>query len=535
MSEVVDDANNPSKMNGAQALIQTLVDSGVDTCFMNPGTSEMHFVAALDDVPEMRGVLTLFEGVATGAADGFGRMAGRPASTLLHLGPGLGNGIANLHNARRAQTPLVNIVGDHATYHKELDAPLESDIAALAGNVSGWVHTSEVSSSVAQDAANAVAAASSHPGQVATLILPADVCWEEASGAASPVEPAPATTVSDKSVDEAVAILRDCQAKTGSAAILLGGSLGQTAALEAASRICQATGAKLLAETFPTRLQRGAGIPAVERLAYLADFARMQLEGVRHLFLVGSSEPVSFFAYPGKPGRVAPEGAALHVLATPKQDGLIALQAVADVLAPTASSFLAAPVSRPQLPTGNLDAQSVAQAIGALMPEGAIISDEANTAGIFLPGSTAGAPPHDWLCLTGGAIGQGMPLATGAAMASPGRRVINVEADGSAMFTLQALWTQAREGLDVTTIVLNNGSYAVLKMELDRVGAQEAGPLASAMLDISGPRLDFVSLATGMGVPATRATTAEEFVSQLRASLAAEGPSLIEAMVPAGL
>ena len=535
MSEANEPNDGETSMNGAQALIQTLVDSGVDTCFMNPGTSEMHFVAALDDVPQMRGVLTLFEGVATGAADGFGRMADRPASTLLHLGPGLGNGIANLHNARRARTPLVNIVGDHATYHKELDAPLESDIAALAGNVSGWVHTSQSSDSVAQDTANAVAAASGSPGQVATLILPADVCWNQANGSAPPVEVASSAGVPENLINQATAILKTGQANPGSTALLLGGSLGQTPALEAASRICRATGAKLLTETFPTRLARGAGIPAVERLAYLAEFAQMQLDGIQHLFLVGSTEPVSFFAYPDKPGRLAMNGCEIHVLSAPDQDGLGALQAIADLVGAPANSFLAAPASRPELPTGTLDAQAVGQVVGALMPEGAIISDEANTAGIFLPGSTAGAPPHDWLCLTGGAIGQGMPLATGAAMASPGRRVINVEADGSAMFTLQALWTQAREGLDVTTIILNNGSYAVLKMELDRVGAQEAGPLASAMLDISQPRLDFVSLAAGMGVPATRATTAEEFVNQLQKSLASEGPSLIEAMVPASL
>ncbi len=522
-------------MNGAQAMMRTLVRSGVDTCFMNPGTSEMHFVAALDDVPEMRGVLTLFEGVASGAADGFARMADRPACTLLHLGPGLGNGIANLHNARRARTPVVNIVGDHATYHKALDAPLESDIDALAGNVSGWVRSSKLASAVARDAADAVAAAMAPPGQVATLILPADVCWSDADGPVDPVVALTPSAVEERAIDEVAKVLTENAGSPGSVALLLGGSVGRTQGLEAASRICGATGAKLLAETFPTRLERGAGRPTVERLAYLAEFAQMQLDGVSHLILVGSTEPVSFFAYPGKAGRLSPEGCTIHRLASPADDHTAALEAIADTLGAPADAFERAEVGRPEAPTGSLTAQSLCAAVGALMPEGAIVSDEGNTAGLFLPGATAGGPPHDWLCLTGGAIGQGMPLSVGAALACPDRRVINIQADGSAMYTLQSLWTQAREASDVTTIILNNGSYAVLNMELDRVGAEEAGPRASAMLDISGPRLDFVSLAAGMGVPATRAETADEFVEQLGRSLATEGPTLIEAMVPAGL
>ncbi|EUA00869.1 thiamine pyrophosphate enzyme, N-terminal TPP binding domain protein [Mycobacterium kansasii 732] len=182
-------------MNGAQALISTLVDGGVDVCFANPGTSEMHFVAALDTVPQMRGILTLFEGVATGAADGYARIADRPAAVLLHLGPGLGNGLANLHNARRARVPIVVVVGDHATYHKKYDAPLESDIDALAGTVSGWVRRTQVAADVGTDTADAVAASRWGP-QISTLILPADASWSDgaAPGATAPERPAPAGT-----------------------------------------------------------------------------------------------------------------------------------------------------------------------------------------------------------------------------------------------------------------------------------------------------------------------------------------------------
>jgi len=515
-------------VNGAQALIRTLVDAGVDVCFMNPGTSEMHFVAALDDVPEMRGVLALFEGVATGAADGYGRMADKPAGVLLHLGPGLGNGLANLHNARKGHTPVVNIVGDHATYHKQYDAQLESDIETVARNVSSWIRTSDDVATVAADAAEAVAVASGPPAQVATLILPADTCWlegAEPAPAQAPAEPAP--------VDEAaVGAAADALLGDEPAAIFVGGRACRADALADAGRIANHTGAKLLAETFPTRIERGAGRVPVERLGYLAEFAAMQLDGLKHLVLVDAKSPVSFFAYPDKASDLVPEGCTVHVLNDRDGDPAAALAALAAAVeAPEGTATIQEPV-RPELPTGPLDAEAVAKALGALMPEGAIVSDEGNTSGLFAPGLTAGAPAHDWLCLTGGAIGQGLPVALGAAVACPDRQVIALQADGSAMYTLQSWWTMAREGLNVVSIILNNSSYAVLNMELARVGASAGGEKAKAMLDLTGPGLDFVALATGMGVRASRATTADEFVDQLRDALATDGPAVIEAVIP---
>lgn len=517
-------------MNGAQALIRTLVDADVDVCFMNPGTSEMHFVAALDAVPEMRSVLALFEGVATGAADGFARVAGRPAAALLHLGPGLGNGLANLHNARRARTPVVNIVGDHATYHAKYDAPLQSDIVSIARGVSGWIRTSTDPTEVAGDAADAVAAACGPPGQVATLILPADVCWSDSNGPATPRPLGSRSPVDGNVLDEVAAVL----ASGEPAALLLGGSAMLEDGLVAASRLAAATGAKLMAETFPARAERGAGLPTVERLAYLAEFAQMQLDGLRHLVLVDAGSPVSFFAYPDKASDLVPEGCTVHVLSAPGDDAVAALAALAD-RAGSPPEAARQEATRPDRPTGALDAQTLAAAIGALLPEGAIVADEGNTAGLFVSGATAGCPRHDWLCLTGGSIGYGMPVATGAAVAAPDRRVLNLQADGSAMYTLQSLWTQAREGLDVTTIICSNRSYAVLNLELSRVGAEEPGPRALDMLDLTRPELDFVSLARGMGVPAERATTAEELTGALERSLATEGPSLVEAVLPATL
>ncbi|MDQ6852439.1 MAG: acetolactate synthase large subunit [Actinomycetota bacterium] len=516
-------------MNGAQALIRTLVGAGVEVCFTNPGTSEMHFVAALDSVPEMRSTLGLFEGVVTGAADGYGRMADKPAATLLHLGPGLGNGLANLHNARRARTPLVNVVGDHATYHKQHDAPLESDIESVARTVSGWMRSSQRTGDVARDAAEAVAAAMGPPGQVATLILPADVSWGEGAESARPKPPAARAAVADDVVDAVAKVLVSGEP----CALLVGGSVTREPGLLAASRVANATGAKLLGETFPARLERGAGRPPLERLGYLAEFMTAQLSGMRHLVLVDAKAPVSFFAYPGKPSYLVPDGCDVHVLAEGADDAIGALEQLAEVVGDAEPTLQ--PQQRPDLPTGELTGEAVANAVGALLPENAIISDEANTAGLWVAAATAGAPPHDLLTLTGGAIGQGLPAATGAAVACPDRKVVCLEADGSAMYTLQALWTQAREGLDVTTVIFNNRSYAILNLELSRVGAESPGPKALDMLDLSRPDLDFAALAKGMGVEATRATTADEVVSALVRGLASPGPYLVDAVLPARL
>ncbi|MGI9601913.1 MAG: acetolactate synthase large subunit [Acidimicrobiales bacterium] len=514
--------------NGARALVQTLVDSGVDVCFTNPGTSEMHFVAALDDVPAMRGILGLFEGVVTAAADGYARMAGRPAATLLHLGPGLGNGLANLHNARRGHTPVVNIVGDHATYHKQFDAPLESDIDAIAGSVSGWFHRSMSPDTVAGDAAAAVTAAMTPPGQVATLVLPADVCWLPAAGGAAPPNPVPTPAAPDPdAVAQAAEALRSGKVCT----LLVGGRSMSAAGSRTAARIAHHTGARLLSETFPARQERGGGVPDIPRLAYLAEFAEMQLDGTERLILVDTTEPVSFFAYPGKASVLAPSEAQVITLAGGGHDPLATLEALADELGATEPAPAPA-ANRPERPTGALDTESLAAAIGATLPDDAVVVDEANTSGLSIPGATAAGPSHDWLCLTGGAIGIGLPLALGAAVACPDRRVLAVEADGSAMYTMQALWSMARENLDVTTVIANNGSYAVLNMELGRVGAEAGGPQARSMLDLHNPDLDFVALAEGMGVDAVRVDTADDLTKHLDRCHQEAGPHLIEAMVP---
>jgi acetolactate synthase-1/2/3 large subunit len=512
-------------VNGAQALINTLVDGGVDVCFANPGTSEMHFVAALDTVAQMRGVLALFEGVATGAADGYARIADKPAAVLLHLGPGLGNGLANLHNARRARVPMVVVVGDHATYHKKYDAPLESDIDALAGSVSGWVRRTATAAEVAIDTAEAISACRAG-SYISTLILPADASWSDGAHPAIP-RPAQPAAADPLLVPEVKEVLRSGEPTV----IMVGGDATRAPGLSAAARIAAATGARLLCETFPTRLERGAGIPAVDRLAYFAEAAAGQLDGAKHLVLAGAKSPVSFFAYPNMPSDLVPAGCEVHLLAE-YSGAADALAALADELAPDTVAAVAA-ASRPQLPTGGLTSASAAEVIGALLPDRAIVVDESNTSGLLLPQATAGAPAHDWLTLTGGAIGYGIPTAVGAAIAAPDRPVLCLESDGSAMYTISGLWTQARENLNVTTVLYDNSAYDILRIELQRVGAGSApGPKALNLLDLSGPTMDFVKISEGMGVPARRVSTAEEFAEALRAAFAEPGPHLIDAVVP---
>ena len=511
-------------MNGAEALLRTLVGSGVDVCFANPGTSELQFVAALDRVPAMRAVLTLFEGVATGAADGYARVAGKPAATLLHLGPGLANGWANLHNARRARIPLVNVVGDHATYHQRFDAPLQSDLWGLARSASAWQRSTTRPQDVGADAAEAVAASYGPPGGIATLIVPADVSWGDGAAPAAPQPVAPLPLVPHETVESLARVL----GSSDRVALLIGGAATRERGLEAAARIASATGAKLLCETFPALLARGGGLPDVEKLAYYGETALDQLEGTRHLVLAGARAPASFFAYPGKPSHLVPAGTILHELAGPAHDVAGALDALAGAL-DASTPAPRTPEGRPPRPSGPLSPQSMAAAVGHVLPDTAIVVDESVTSGLAVPGATSGGPRHDWLSLTGGSIGQGLPAATGAAVAAPGRRVVCLEADGSAMYTIQSLWTQAHEGLDVTTVVLANHAYAILQFELARVGTSGDGSRAQAMLDFGHPGLDFVALARGMGVPAERASRADELVSLLERSFSNDGPMLIEA------
>ena len=516
-------------MNGAESLLTTLTKNGIEVCFTNPGTSEMHFVAALDEVEGMRCVLCLFEGVLSGAADGYARMKGKPASTLLHLGPGLGNALANIHNAKKGHVPMVNIVGDHATYHLKYDAPLTADIEGIARPVSHWVHTSSSSSEIARDAAEAVLQAGI--GQISTLILPADVSWgDNPNGAAAAVAvPGPATVPATR-VNEAAVRLRS-GAKT---LILMGGREVTAAQGLLVSKITQVSGSHAMIEVLPGKVARGAGTAVIDRLAYLAELAIDSLKEVEQLILVGASDPVSFFAYPDVASAMAPPACDRFILAGPNDDIEAALSALVGALGATDIEPQSNPLSLPDLAEGELDAGKVGMAIAHYLPENTVLVDEAITSGMLVNMFTATARPHDQLNQTGGSIGWGLPAALGAAIACPDRKVVCMEGDGSAMYTIQALWTMAREQTDITVVIFNNRKYSILEMEFGRTGARGGipGPSAASMLDISSPDMDFVAMAQGMGVSATRATTAEEFNEQFAQAMAQSGPRLIDAIVP---
>lgn len=520
-------ATDTPPMNGAESLVKSLLDSGLDTCFTNPGTSEMHFVAALDHVPGMRSILVLQEGVATGAADGYFRLAGKPACTLLHLGPGLANGLSNLHNAKKAGSGVVNIVGEHAVSHIELDAPLTSDIEGIARPVSHWVHTSLSATHVGADAAKAVHAANIAPGQVATLMLPSDTAWNDGGevAAAIPVDPRPAFDAS--ALEDAIAALSGPDSL-----LLLGGAALTEDMLVIAGRIAAKTGCKLLSEWSNARLERGAGRVAIDRVPYPIDQALEALKPYKRIVLVGARAPIGFFAYPGKPAILTADGANIIDLCKTSQDIAGALTAICDGTgaADTAPAHVAQSVT-PDKPTGPLDPGGIADVLGRTIPEDAIVVDEAITTGRSFFPATAGAPKHTWLNNCGGSIGYGMPVAIGAAVACPDRKVLALVGDGSAMYTVQALWTMAREGLDVTIVIFANRVYKILRGELTNVGVTNAGPKAMDMLSLDQPTLKFVEMAQSMGVEATQVSDCAALELAIETGLATKGPYLIEAVL----
>ena len=515
-------------MNGAESLLRSLVANGVDVCFANPGTSEMHFVAALDDVPGMRPVLVLQENVATGAADGYGRMAGRPACTLLHLGPGLANGLANLHNARRAASPIVNIVGDHAASHLQYDAPLTSDIKGFAQPVSDWVHSSSSARDVGADAAMAVKVALEYPGRIATLILPADTAWNEAEGVAGRVTRPAAAHVSDDTVDR-IATLIEQGCKT---TIIMRGEALQERGLKAAGKIAAHTGARLMCDTFTPRLRRGAGCVPVERLPYFSEQVVEFLAGTELIILVGTKPPVSFFGYPDKASWLTPQGCRLAVLAQPQEDGVGALEALGEACGAANARPVVAERETPNYAmTGPLSAEFIMGVVAKHLPENAIIADESASSGFPYYALTGTAAPHDYLNLTGGSVGSMMAVSIGAAVACPDRKVVTLQGDGNGMYSLQSLWTQARESLDIVTVIYANRAYNILNNELKRVGAANHGRKAASLMSLENPSIGWVQVAGGLGVNAVSVETRADFENAFSQAMRERGPRVIEAVI----
>jgi acetolactate synthase-1/2/3 large subunit len=513
------------QQTGAQALWDALARAGVDTCFANPGTTELDLVRALESQDAMRCVIGLQENVCTGAADGYGRMTGRPAATLLHLGPGFANGIANLHNARRARTPIVNIIGDHASWHLKWDAPLTSDIESLARPVSGWVHRIEGEADSARDATEAVRQSLAEGGRGATLIFPADFQAAVVPSRSRDTEGDPRASSTDGfDVERCVERLRGCRRVV----LLLGGGgelsgLGERAQ-RATARLCAALDATAYAETFPSRSERGAGLPAFDRLPYFPEPARKVLDEADLVVLAGAMPPITYFGYAGHPSRLVDDDRLL-VIGEPGEPVAQRLEQLADAF--DAKSYQVHAASLPEQAKGALDPQKIAAALARELPEGAIVSVEGGTCGYPFYAASAAAKRHTTLTNTGGAIGQGLPVAMGAAIACPDRKVVALVSDGSTQYTVQTLWSMAHEALDVVVLIAANHQYAILRKELRR-GGDALGAKVEALTALDNPRIDWTSLARGYGVPASRATTAEELTEQLRAGFSRRGPLLIE-------
>lgn len=515
-------------MNGAESLVRSLVAAGVDVCFANPGTSEMHLVQAIDAVPEMRGVLSTFEGVCTGAADGYGRMLGKPATTLLHLGPGLGNGAANLHNARRASSPMINLVGNHALYHLAFDAPLTSDIDTLARNFSSWIKSDSTASSLAADGmaalASSLTAKAGSEGQISTMIIPADACWEDAGGLA-PALMHPQRGIVDPAIIDSVANVIDSETL-----LLLDRGGLEIESRVAAAKIKALSHCRVAMATFPGRVDGGAGQPVIERLPYFPEQVLSALKGVKRIVLAGAEAPVSFFAYPNTPSSLVPEGCEVRRLSAGHEDTAQALHALVDLMGAGQQDYPVTPRLDMALPEGRLSTGGISGIIARVIPEGTIICGDSGGGGAAF-GPTQSSASNTWLNLTGGSIGQGGPVAVGAAVACPDRPVLALLGDGAAMYTNQAFWTQAREGLNVTTVIFNNSKYGILETEYLRLGVNDIGDRAGDLFDLSRPDINFVQLANSMGVPGKRTRDAGEFAVVLKQALAEPGPYLIEAQL----
>ncbi len=516
-------------MNGAEILIKTAVEAGIEVCFTNPGTTEMPLVCAFDSVPGIRPYLGLFEGCCTGAADGYGRMTDKPALTLLHLGPGLGNGVANLHNAGKGGTPVLNVIGEHATWHRAVNAPLTMDIEALADPVSGWQRTCSSVDAISRDTADAVAAA--FEGQVVSLIVPSDVQWSECAEPKIQRPKISKSFIDQDSISHAAEALH-----SGSkSALILGGRALRKEGLSAAARIKAASGCDLLSERAPARIERGAGIPPTEVIPYFPRQALALLSGYQVILLAGADEPVTFFGWQGYPSRLLNDTQQICQLSADDRSLPQALDDLAGALdAPgkiAAADAALSKIDRPEIPSGGLTAQNAGIILAALQPEHAIIVNESVTSGAAYLPLAVSAPPHTMMALPGGAIGYGMPCAVGAAIACPSRPVINFQADGSAMYTLQALWMQARESLNITTLICSNRSYNILKIEFARAEIETPGPYANALTSLANPDIDWVKISQGMGVPAVSVDRCEALAKELKRALAEPGPNLIEMVI----
>ena len=515
-------ASEQKMITGAEAILKVAAAADIKICFANPGTTELSLVQALDHNPSIHSVLAIFEGVCTGAADGYARISGKPALALLHLGPGLANGLANLHNARKAGTPVISVVGEHASWHIAANAPLTSDIGTLARPMSKFVHTTTRPELAATDMATAITHALQLPSGPATLIVPGDVQWAQVPDQQVSIQLPVHTTPNSTDIERAARALR-----SGNAALVLSGSALRTPGLRAADRIARATGCRVLAPTFPPVQDRGAGLICPDKIPYPPEPARQLLASYHNVILAGAAEPVAFFGYPNSRSGLCAEDAAIIQLCDPTVDPASALVALADTIGAPPVRNVPAP-ERPQAPHGPLTPLLMCQAIAAAQTENTIVMDEGATAGFSYYSFSAGAPPFTYMTLTGGSIGQGLPCAVGAAAAEPHKRVICLEGDGSSLYTIQSLWTMAREKQKVTTVICKNRAYSILRWEMERARTTP-GPASLALTGLDNPEISYVKIAEGFGVEARTVRTGEELTNALRHSFTSSDPMLIEA------
>lgn len=513
---------------GAQHILTGLSDAGIELIFTNPGTTEIYFVDALGKVPIPRPVLTLTEAVAAGAADGAARIGGQPTALLLHLGPGLANAIAYLHNAKRAHSPIVVVVGDHSQGVANQDPPLASDIDSLAHTFSkAVIHVTQHEHPRHSAARAGYIAVDATPG-IVTLIVPSDLSWSETNDIPRLQRP-PRTPLNtpESTLERASAALIE----PDGTAVIVGGDLLRTEGQETLERLTRCQNLTVWANTFPARMDRGYGRPRVRRLPYLPEMAIAALENTRRVVIAGGANPVPFFGYPHLPDRLVTEECEIITLTSDPSaapSSIAALMPNAEELTLLGSTHIE-PATKDD-DNAALNPANFASVVAELLPADTIVVDESNTLGLNLEEATANAAAHTWLpALTGGAIGHGLGMAIGAALAAPERRVLALIADGSSLYTPQALWTHASETLNITTVILSNRSYGILNFELHRLGSEAETEGAKRLLSLSPPSIDHIRLATGFGVPAARASTVGELIDALTSAWLSRGPSLIEA------
>ena len=518
------------KMNGAAAFFKSIVDNGIDTIFACPGTSEMQVV---DEVgySNLRVVLCLFENSVTGMADGYARMLDKPALGMVHVTCGLTNALANMHNARIANSRMIIFGGGVHVAH-EVNEPVHSMLQRqpyVAQIAAQCVIEARSPDQLAAAATQALKASNDGAGKIVYVYGPNNAVWGESSFQGKLTSSAEQRQRVSTATISSIADTLKAGKKT---AFILDNLALREEGLEILGRIAEGAGGRLFREWLPSRIAMGAGRVRTETLPYGGAEGRELLSEFDQIVLVGAKIPVCPFSYENQPWVKIPENCNVHTLATADHDILAALEELATQLdlPEKASNRYNRKPGEP--PTGPLSGNSIVQSLSILMPADSIVLDEAMLENVMFPLLMDGAAPFDFMAACpGGAIGAGPPVACGAAIACPNRKVILLEGDFSLMQGNTALWSMAQHNLDICVINYNNEGSASLSTELARVRQGEAQPKSIELLRIRKPTIDYAAMAESMGVPASRAETAEEFHLQLTKAMSTKGPHFIDANI----